>query len=623
LTDGLKPTIPPPALGFLDHVKSPARRVLSALVPGAPRWLTLPLVAACVILAIWQLRSLDVPILGDHNWRQSDTYSVAYNFLHESANFFHPRIDWSHGRSGIMGMEAPILPYLISGAMTVFGDHASVGRWVVWLLFALSLYFFGRYLIPKGNRGVVLGLLVMTAFSPMALSEFRQIQPDGPMVALMVMAAASFHQFGRTDRRKWLVAGLALYSVAVLIKSPAIVAGPAMWLFMLTPKRVTIRIAVIRAAWLLVPIAAWLAWNAWAKHLNNTFNDGEVYFAIEFNLKEMLKDLTNGGQIRHVFGYILPVYMTNWVLFPAVLAGLVLGFEKDNRPIAIPMLAWLLGAALFLGMFSSRLGAHWYYALVALPPVLYFGALSIGRLLTLAARPMFESRLQPPPLPEDATPLQTRWVAFFLLPTLALAPLIGGRLRALMEAPAAAGNGPSGTWLTESGLLGLLLIQTLAVAAVLVPRAQASQRARSFARFFPLALLVVGVVGLSRAHHDAREVFRFRTLEPQWATIEARLAAIRSEVDRFSTREDLFVVDVGNPWYLHVPLRKGWAEHTHEIDELGLGHYTSRGARFLIHYRNEARKPREIFRMRPLTSIDGAEVYCIAEDGCPVLQLPR
>jgi hypothetical protein len=577
-----------------------------------------PVVVVCAVLVIWQLRSLDVPILGEHNWRQADTYSVAYNFLHESADFFHPRIDWSHGRSGVMGMEAPIFSYLIYGAMSVFGDHPSVGRWVAWLLFALSFYFFARYLRPTGHRSVALGLLVMTAFSPMALYEFRQIQPDAPMVAFMVMAAACFHQFSRTDRRRWLVVGLALYSVAVLIKSPAIVAGPAMWLFMLTARRVTVRTALVRAAWLLVPIVAWLAWNAWAKHLNQAYNDGEVYFAIDFNLKEMLSDLTNGGQLRHIFGFLLPSYMTNWVLFPAVLAGLVLGFEKENRPIAIPMLVWLMGAALFLGLFSSRLGSHWYYALVGLPPVLYFGALSLGRLLMLAAPPILRSG---PLIPEAlAVPLQSRWVACFLIPVLALAPLIGGRLRFLTEAPAATGAVPGATWLSDSGLMALIIIETLAIAAVLIPLADLRpHRARSFLRFFPLVLLVAGAAGLSRAHHDAREVFRWRTREPEWAAIEGRLSAFRAAIDRYSTRTDLFVVDVPNPWYLHVPLRKGWAEHTHEIDELGLEHYTSRGARFLIHFPEHGRRPRPIRSMRPLTVVDGWEVFCIDARGCPEL----
>ena len=38
------------------------------------------------------LRKLSVPLVGEHNWRQADTYSVAYNFLHESADFFHPLV---------------------------------------------------------------------------------------------------------------------------------------------------------------------------------------------------------------------------------------------------------------------------------------------------------------------------------------------------------------------------------------------------------------------------------------------------------------------------------------------------------------------------------------------------
>ena len=82
---------------------------------------------------------LGYPIFGEHHWRQSDVYSVAYNFRHESADFFHPRIDWNNGLSGVMGMEPPILAYAIQIAMRLFGDDPSVARVTSWGLCMLAL----------------------------------------------------------------------------------------------------------------------------------------------------------------------------------------------------------------------------------------------------------------------------------------------------------------------------------------------------------------------------------------------------------------------------------------------------------------------------------------------------
>ncbi|MFO0751182.1 MAG: glycosyltransferase family 39 protein [Myxococcota bacterium] len=593
----------------LDRLLGATRRGLRALDPGAPRWLYLPVLILVAILVIWQVRSLGVPILGEHNWRQSDTYSVAWNFVHESPDFFHPRIDWTRGRSGVMGMEAPFFSYAIAAGMAVFGDDPAIGRIVAWILAMTALGLFARSLRPEGRRSVAVGLVVMAFFSPMVLFEFRQIQPDVAMVALMIMAAVCFHEYSKHERRRSFVLGMVAYTLAVLIKSPALVAGPAMWLFTFTAQPVAFRTTLRRAAWFAVPLALWWAWNQWAHHLNESQNGGEVYFAIEFNLQTMLADATNGGQLRHIFAFLLPSYICNWVLFPAFLAGVALGFEKENRPVALPMAVWFLGAALFLAAFSSRLGSHWYYALVILPPVLYFGALALGRVFDLAT-----SREDSPArfATGEATPL-SRWAAGFVVATLFVAPFVGGRLRELSEAPAASGLQPGSSWVGEAGFLGLAVIEMLALALAFLPAPRWGRLA-----YLPL-LFVAGWLGLGRAEHDVSELFKWRTRFAEWETIQPETDALRAEVARFSTRDDLFLTDGGNPWYLYLPLRKGWTEDTPVIERNGLQPYTDKGARFFLHFFENGRMPRPMKNLKPIAHAPKWELYCLSPSGCPEL----
>ena len=103
-----------------------------------PAWLTLPFAALGLYLLGAQIVTLSYPIIGEHAWRQSDVYSVASNFLYEDPDFFHPRIDWTRGRSGVMGMEPPILAYR-AGLMRVYGDDPSVARVTAWSLGMLGL----------------------------------------------------------------------------------------------------------------------------------------------------------------------------------------------------------------------------------------------------------------------------------------------------------------------------------------------------------------------------------------------------------------------------------------------------------------------------------------------------
>jgi hypothetical protein len=559
---------------------------------------------ALVPLLRWQLLSLMVPILGEHNWRQADTYSVAYNFLHESADFFHPRIDWANDRSGIMGMEAPIYPFLIFLAMSVFGDAAQVARVVAWSLSALGLFFFARYLRPRDRTSVALGALLMFFFSPMGLFEFRQIQPDGPMVALLMIAAACLHQFARSDKRAWFAAGLAVYTLAALAKLPALAAGPAMWLFSWTAKPTPLRRIVMRGVWFALPVLAAVAWNAWARHLNQTYNGGETYFAIDFSLEGMLADGTNRDQLRHLFASLLPCYVANWALFPAVLVGFGLGFEPENRPLAAPMAAWFAGAALFLAAFSSRLHSHWYYAVVIFPPVLYFGALGLGRLIDLASA-------RPPPLP------LSHWAAAVLVPALALAPVVGGKARELSETPGGTSFPAFTTWIGELPLALLLVLFALAAGTLKL-------RARKHRPYLWLVVvLAAGAPALARAGHDTIEAFKWRSRESEWSTAHRAWADLHAAVNRYSTRQQRFVVDGSNPWYLHLPLRKGWNVGSHELSANGPDWFRERGARFLIHYLDAGSKPPGLKREQLLAKGEKWELYCLAEAGCPPLPPAR
>jgi hypothetical protein len=590
-----EPAARPPRQAQPGAFRSLLRARLGSFAPN--QLLLLAALIALLPLLQWQLRSLGLPLLGEHNWRQADTYSVAYNFLHESADFFHPRIDWANNRSGIMGMEAPIYPYLCFLAMTVFGDAPAVARSVAWLLGALGLFLFARYLRPPGRVSVAFGALLFFFFSPMGMFEFRQVQPDGPMAALTMIAAACLHQFARSERRAWFAAGLGVYTLAALAKVPALAAGPAMWLFSWTAKPTSVRKIAVRGAWFALPLLAAVAWNAWARHLNQAYNDGETYFAIDFSLKGMLADATHRGQLRHLFGSVLTTYVSSWVLFPAVLVGAALGFEPHHRPVAAPMAVWFAGAALFLAAFSSRLLSHWYYTVVMFPPVLYFGALGLGRLIDLAGAP-------PPPVP------LSRWAAVVLIPALALAPWVGGEPGSL-EVPGGTGFPANTTWMGELSLLGLLALFALATGALKL-------RARAHRPYLWFVLvLAASVPGLSRAAHDTIAGFKWRSREPEWKTAHSAWNDLRQAVDRYSTRQDRFVVDGANPWYLYLPLRKGWNLSAHDLSANGADSYRKQGARFLIHYLDAGPKPHGLKREQLLARGANWELYCLAEQGCP------
>lgn len=89
-----------------------------------------------IIHTALHLKCIDLPPVGFHQWRQTQTLSVARNFYEEGMNIFQPRVDNRGQYSGITGVEFPVVNFLIAAGYEVFGSHAFVERAVL-LLFSM------------------------------------------------------------------------------------------------------------------------------------------------------------------------------------------------------------------------------------------------------------------------------------------------------------------------------------------------------------------------------------------------------------------------------------------------------------------------------------------------------
>jgi 4-amino-4-deoxy-L-arabinose transferase-like glycosyltransferase len=571
----------------------------------SPAWLTLPWLGLAVWLFAHQIETLSFPIIGEHRWRQSDVYSVAYNFAHESADFFHPRIDWARNRSGVMGMEPPVLGYLAHVAMRFFGDDPMVARWTAWLMCALGLSGFllgaGRLL---GARFAVL-LFGSLALSPMALYELRQIQPDAAMSLFAAAAAMLLAQASQQRRRGLYVVGLVVYTFAVLLKGPVIVLAPAMLWFALSSGPLSVRRVAFCVLPFLVPLALFGAWQAWAAHLNQSYNAGKVYFAMVPDASKMLKDIADREALRHIFWFLYPTYVSNWVMFPATCAGLVAAFTGELRRVSAGFVLWLLLASAFLAAFSSRLGHHWYYADLALPPMVYFGAHGL-----LAACELFAPRAA------ALHPLRSSCGLFALL-SLALAPLLSSTEGWIAHLALSWGVQPAPSWTPPSHLV--LLLVALAISAVVCSVPSVSRRVR-----FGLAVVALGAaasLGIPRGARDAVTTLEQRSDAANARTYrEKRLLPLRAAIDRFSTRADRVVTNRQDPSTLHEVLRKGYAVSPQQLNRGKLAWFKRKKAKLYVHFGSRKTLPPELQSDHPryplLRATRDFRIYCLQAE-CP------
>jgi hypothetical protein len=572
------------------------RRTVRYLDPGAPRWILIPLCLLTIGLIVFQGTTVPALLFGEHDWRQADTFSVAFWFRHLSADFFHPQIDWGSERSGVMGMEAPIFPYAIYLLSYVLGDQPYVGRLLNWLLFWPIAFIFARR-FSRSRAGSALMTLAF-ATSPMGLYEFRQVQPDPFMTSFIALSCIAFDRSASEAKRsgRWLVLGYAAATMAVLSKVPAVVALPALLVLAVGSGRVLTKRSLLLALGFLPPVALAVAWDRWAHHLNVAYNGGVAYFHIDFSLALIWKSLTRVDVVFRTFLWReFPAYVMSWVWTPAFLAGLPLAFLHGVRRHALAMLTWLVAALLFCACVSDRLVAHWYYAIIAFVPASYFICQGLENVIELWRGNRASSSL-------------SRAFGWAVLLALLLTPVVGGRLKDGNHVP---GSGsakiPWATWCVDWGpaLLAVSFATGFALAS--------ATRWWSHKRLLGVTVAVAFASASSRGAYDGVQALLFRGQLRQRTAIERSIRQLQAAADALIPLRSRILVDMKSPAYLRRARRHGFAVALKIVNKQSLGSFARRGAMFFVHF---GHGPPPKGASQKIASGDDWTMYCLSPTGC-------
>ncbi len=129
----------------------------------------------------------DPPLEVAHNWRQTTVLMVSRNFLEQDANILYPRLDIAGEKTGITGMEFPLLNYLVYLCSLVFGCAHWYGRLINLVVSSFGVYFFyllvKKYFSEKHAFYSALFLLVSVW-----LNYSRKTMPDTFSTSLVLMA---------------------------------------------------------------------------------------------------------------------------------------------------------------------------------------------------------------------------------------------------------------------------------------------------------------------------------------------------------------------------------------------------------------------------------------------------
>src|SRR6187399_407318 len=76
---------------------------------------------------------------GPHQWAQCDRASVARKFSDQSLNFFLPHTHNIGNDTGIVGLEFPLVNWVVGVLYKVFGFHDAIYRIFMFFLFLLAM----------------------------------------------------------------------------------------------------------------------------------------------------------------------------------------------------------------------------------------------------------------------------------------------------------------------------------------------------------------------------------------------------------------------------------------------------------------------------------------------------
>ncbi len=241
---------------------------------NAPSSRLLPVLLVVLVLLAMAARlwGLDGRLLGPDEWRETDTASIARNFL-AAPDLFHPQVQWGAPGPGYVESELQVYPFAVAALYRGFGHDPWLGRlWSV-LAFgagAIVLYRIGRRLLPPWAA-----LVAVLAFASAGLvfRFSRAFMPDATALLCYLLAAECFLGHRQSGRLRDLAVAGAWLALAILIKPTMVHLG--LWcglvaLLQRGPRAALGPPMLAFGALALLPAALWFAHAA---HLHATWGN--------------------------------------------------------------------------------------------------------------------------------------------------------------------------------------------------------------------------------------------------------------------------------------------------------------------------------------------------------------
>jgi Dolichyl-phosphate-mannose-protein mannosyltransferase len=250
----------------------------------------------------------DLPLQGIHAWRQCETASNITLFATTDQDILNPHVYSLLWENGLKRMEFPVMQWLFSRAVRVFGDHVFVLRLLSWMLGFLTVVGFMHCIdLLLNDKFIALAGAWCWMFSPVIFYYSINPLPDNFSLMCAVWGIAAFLKWYRSARTWAIMACFACLAVATSAKLPfvlfiALPIGALLGDLIQKRGRNLPRLALMGLFGLamMAPALAWYVWviPQWTGNgvvsgiLDLTAEDiPEILYILEYNLLSILPEL--------------------------------------------------------------------------------------------------------------------------------------------------------------------------------------------------------------------------------------------------------------------------------------------------------------------------------------------
>ncbi len=305
------------------------------------------------------------PLEVAHNWRQTTVTSVARNYLEIDNNILYPRIDIAGEKTGITGMEFPLLNYLIYLLSEIFGYEHWYGRLINLSISSFSLLYFYKLINNFFKSKIAFNATIVLLFS-IWFSYSRKIMPDTFSMSFIIASIYYGSNYLNNSSKSFQFGNLLLYffmaSLGMLAKLPS---GYLLIIFsiFLLDKTITVQRKIIFLTVSILSLLSPLIWYFhWVPHLIETY--GVWHFFMGNSIAQGIQEVSQNLILTMEKFYNSALKYIGFIIF---MYGLISVIRKKEMNLLYILIISFLSFLIVIFKIGYSFPHHGYYIIPFVP----------------------------------------------------------------------------------------------------------------------------------------------------------------------------------------------------------------------------------------------------------------